>query len=651
MRDCFHSLLTLCVIFICSIGQATIFTVQTNGNAGTGSLRESISQATSGDTIEFAVSGIIFLDSQIVLNKNLSILGPGADVLSISGKQETRLFFVEENDTILIRSLALIDGNTYSIPLAKTGAAIFCLGHLSLENCLIQGHESQYGGAIGLGQTGSNSRLFLDHCSFVENTATPPDSVIVGTTPLAGGAIYMEGREGSARAEAINCTFSNNSATLTGGAVFMIGDEGVQVSFRCTNCTFAENSAEDAGGIENFRFSVLRLQNTLMSDNSGIYPNINGQFVSLDHNLIDDDTGIDFRDQMGNPGGPLAHDIINQDGRIASLGNNGGSLPTHALSCISPAVDGADDLNAPMLDQRGAARIGTADIGAVEFDPSLDLLVSNTNNRGRGSFPQVVRLACPDDSIYLDQIQGPIYLDETINIDKNLSIFGNPNATVQLNGNDAIRIMDILNQAEVFMNNLSFRAAQPTNFGGGAIRNKGSLYVENSTFRSNRAVSGGAIANYGQGDTARARFVNCTFSGNRATLLDGGAIDNRIIDAPAYLQLLHCTIADNRAPNKGGGLYNGDSAIVSNVILANNDAPEGPDAFGSLTSEGYNLIRDIADISLSTATGDQSNVDPLLDPLGNYGGPTLSYRIPSNSPAVDAGGGDNTPDIDQRGVG
>jgi hypothetical protein len=94
----------------------------------------------------------------------------------------------------------------------------------------------------------------------------------------------------------------------------------------------------------------------------------------------------------------------------------------------------------------------------------------------------------------------------------------------------------------------------PDNYGGGAILNKGNLLLRESTLAFNHALSGGAIGNYGQGDTARLTAINCTFSHNSATDLDGGAIDNRFIDQPAFVELIHCTLAENQALHGGGGL-------------------------------------------------------------------------------------------------
>jgi len=64
---------------------ATIIITNTN-DSGPGSLRQALTIANDGDTINFAVSGTITLTSgELLIAKNVTISGPGADQLSIDG--------------------------------------------------------------------------------------------------------------------------------------------------------------------------------------------------------------------------------------------------------------------------------------------------------------------------------------------------------------------------------------------------------------------------------------------------------------------------------------------------------------------------------------------------------------------------------------
>jgi hypothetical protein len=71
-------------------------------------------------------------------------------------------------------------------------------------------------------------------------------------------------------------------------------------------------------------------------------------------------------------------------------------------------------------------------------------------------------------------------------------------------------------------------------------------------------------------------------------------------------------------------------------------------AYGPITDAGYNIC---SDGSADFDSGSSFNsTDPLLRPLGYYGGPTLTMALPSNSPAINAGTDVGAPATDQRGL-
>lgn len=65
--------------------QAATITVRSNADAGAGSLRQALIDATPGDTIDFSPTAVptITLASELVIDKALTISGPGADLQSI----------------------------------------------------------------------------------------------------------------------------------------------------------------------------------------------------------------------------------------------------------------------------------------------------------------------------------------------------------------------------------------------------------------------------------------------------------------------------------------------------------------------------------------------------------------------------------------
>ncbi len=186
------------------------------------------------------------------------------------------------------------------------------------------------------------------------------------------------------------------------------------------------------------------------------------------------------------------------------------------------------------------------------------------------------------------------------------------------------------------------------NYGGngGGIGNVGTATVFDSTLTDNGAGDGGGIRN----DWGSLTLINTTISGNHSSV--GGGLESQ----EGINTLENCTIVGNSASHAsygGGGIWLWTPNTVVNIhnsIVANNSATgAGPDCAGTINSEDYNLIRNT---NGCTITGDTTHniygKDPLLGPLADNGGPTMTHALLPGSPAIDHGssGGLAT---DQRG--
>ena len=196
---------------------------------------------------------------------------------------------------------------------------------------------------------------------------------------------------------------------------------------------------------------------------------------------------------------------------------------------------------------------------------------------------------------------------------------------------------------------------------GGGIANGGTLTVSNSTISGNQADSGGGIANGGT-----LTVSNSTLSGNSA-YYSGGGIGT---SGTQPVRLTNVTLTANRA-NTGGGsyffggglfVYTGSPVLHNTLIAGNFNGATGTtrdDVLGALDSSGdYNLIGDGTGMTGLTDGGNGNQVgtadnpiDPLLGPLDDNGGPTLTHALLPGSPAIDAGDNTDAPDWDQRGEG
>jgi hypothetical protein len=88
---------------------ATTHVVTNTFDSGSGSLRETIASAHSGDAITFApsISGTIVLSSgEIIVDKDIKIMGPSAAQLAISGNNSSRIFEVAPDTKVTLSDLS-----------------------------------------------------------------------------------------------------------------------------------------------------------------------------------------------------------------------------------------------------------------------------------------------------------------------------------------------------------------------------------------------------------------------------------------------------------------------------------------------------------------------------------------------------------------
>jgi len=250
-----------------------------------------------------------------------------------------------------------------------------------------------------------------------------------------------------------------------------------------------------------------------------------------------------------------------------------------------------------------------------------------------------------------------------------LTLIGAGADTTVVDGNLLDRVFHVFS-ATVQISGVTIQHGNIGSFRGGGLRNVGgTLTLADSAVVNNSAGgSGGGIYN-----TGVLTITHSSVLSNTAEVTGGGIRTSSAGSNTGTLLLRNVTLTNNTADydgngtGEGGGLYRGGGVVLlQNTLVADNfDNSAGtkhPDCSGTLVSQGYNLVGNNSGCNLPPTTGDligiQSNpIDPLLGPLQNNGGPTLTHALHPGSPAIDSGspatpgtGGGACEATDQRNV-
>jgi Ca2+-binding RTX toxin-like protein len=454
---------------------AAIIPVLNNLDSGAGSLRDAIAVAQNGDTIDLSgVSGTIAFASTIDTTTDLTIKGPGADVLSLDGANSVRLFSTW--GTVSIQDLKITHGFSYD------GGALYAAGNLSLKRVTLDDNHGQFKGGAIYADVGSS--LSMIDCTATNNTNYNPGNesyggvlwadqsnvTISGSTFASNSATAGAGYYNTAYGGALvlwsgtnttiaNSTFTNNyvlggSGNYNrfgyGGAILSAGDASTVI----TNCTIVGNTAyagpsgsSEGGGVMFFSAGANQITNTIIAQNSAVNgPDLGnfGAVASGGHNLLgvlDNAWGVET-DQIGNSGTPL-------DPKLSTLADNGGNTWTMALLTDSTAIDAGDSLAAPATDQRGLYRNGTADVGAFEFNGLVDsppAFSSSGVTSATADSAYTYDITATDsdsgDTLTITAPTKPSWLTLTDNGDGTATLSGTPTNTDAGNNSVTLRVSD-----------------------------------------------------------------------------------------------------------------------------------------------------------------------------------------------------------------
>jgi hypothetical protein len=384
--------------------------VWSTNDSGTGSLRDAILNAANPDTITFSngLPGLIILTSgELLIGRDLTIVGPGATNLTVDGHASGRVFEISALAHVTIAGLTISNGLASDPAYAAGGALLIDPnGALVLSNCWVLNNKAsggqnnnQGGGAFGGGLFNRGSLTMLG-CTVSGNSALGGDGP-VAAGPAEGGGVHS----GAGGASLVNCTITGNVAKGGGGGSSSGGDAqgggivgagalgGISYDMSMESCTVSDNSAlaiainqyasANGGGVVAAGGGNLSIGNTIVASNrvasaggSPSGPDVFGPFVSPGFNLIgitDGSSGWSAEDrQLGTTQTPLK-------AQLGPLQFNGGPTPTMMPQRNSAAIDNGNSFGIS-TDQRGLSRPSYirlsgnplppgdgSDIGAVEL--------------------------------------------------------------------------------------------------------------------------------------------------------------------------------------------------------------------------------------------------------------------------------------------
>jgi hypothetical protein len=216
-------------------------TVTSTNDSGSGSLRQTIAAAGSGDTIVFAntlagrtiylVSGALAVGTSLTIDASAL---PGGIRIG-TGSFSSGVFQITSGNVIFNSLTMAYGGGEYAGAIYVTGGA------LTLNYCTVSNNIDGSG-------IDNNGTLALNGCTISGNQAS-----------FYGGGIYNSGT-----ATLNNCYLSRNTAGYQGGG---IANHGTLIA---TNCIFSGNSSAvyDGGGI--FNGATATLYDCVVSNNTAI---------------------------------------------------------------------------------------------------------------------------------------------------------------------------------------------------------------------------------------------------------------------------------------------------------------------------------------------------------------------------------------------
>ncbi len=485
--------------------RVTTYSDKIDQTDGLVSLREAINYLESQGTVLFGQAGTITLSQslgQIVINKNITFDATSTGTITLDAAWTGRIMSVippQGKVDVSIKNFRFTQGQ------GSLGGALWIGNNatVSLSACLLENNSSTEGGAVYLYGTG---KLLAYQTVWKNNQASRGGAICVGTS----GKIDLDA-----------CTFSGNSATEAGGALYVNNTTSTDQAVYITNSLFEANN--------------LTATTTSTTMGGGACMITSGK-VTFD--------GCDFLDNSSavRDGGAICTSASSPDVYVfnsylsGNIANRGGAVFLSASTYSQ--FDGVTfENNTATWAGGGIYNEGSCDLENVSVNTNI---VKDNGDDGGGIYNQGYMILAGS------VVWGNACLDEE-----------GSGAGIMNSVNGNMFIYDTL---------ISDNVTGSRGLGGG-IRNmsQGSINMVNTTVANNSAYEGGGIENSGT-----ISLVSSIVTNNQASGSDGGGI---YLEKESSVTITSSTVYGNAAARNGGGICTlGTISLTTSTVTANQDS-------------------------------------------------------------------------------
>ncbi|MFB2772650.1 choice-of-anchor Q domain-containing protein [Pelatocladus sp. BLCC-F211] len=367
-----------------------IINVTNNADSGEGSLRAALESAQAGDIIQFdpslANQTITLTSGELPIAKDVTIDGAGAENLTISGNNTTRIFSVNNYVNATVKNLTLTNGMVTGTDGRGGAIAVWDYGTLQVENCNFNNNSAWQDGAIYVGH---GSKATVLGSSFDSNDGT------LGNSGFSGGAI---GTYGSGVLVVKDCEFTNNKG-ISGGAIYnLLGEVTVENSVFLNNTSESNGGAifidganpvgpdSTVGGTITIRNSQFENNNTTGQGGAIYFWGYGSDKIVIEDSSIVGNTADFDTNGIGRGGGLVVHgELVMNDVTVANntAAKQGGGLWIDGSSPVN-ITNTTFSGNKAIEDAGGAVFINTDESAPVNITNST--VVYNEAGRANGAF-------------------------------------------------------------------------------------------------------------------------------------------------------------------------------------------------------------------------------------------------------------------------